>query len=70
MAVRFLSGIRRKLKVASDDYTLYGSMNIIEGASTGEVKYITIGLDETHALEIDREDLIRMYEFMMKPRKP
>ena len=68
MAIRLHTGKRNKLIVESDDYTLGGSMEIIDGVSTEVMKYVQIHLGD-YWLYIDREDLIKAYEFMMKPRR-
>ena len=70
MAIRFYYGKRHKLDAEADDYALSGRMKIVDNQSTEELDRVEIRLDETHRIEIDREDLIKMYEFMMKPRKP
>ena len=63
MAIRLHTGKRNKLIVESDDYTLGGSMEIIDGASTGVMKYVQIHLGD-YWLYIDRKDIIKAYDFL------
>ena len=69
MAIRLYTGKRYKLKAESDDYGLSGAMEIVDGKSTNIMKYVRLQLGD-YWLNIEREDLIRMYEFVMKKASP
>ena len=43
-------------------------MEIVDGRTTGVMKHVNINIGEDYYIEIDREDLIEAYEFLMKPR--
>ena len=71
MPIRLYTGKRRKLKATRERdeiYGLAGSMQIIDGKSTDLMKHVNIAIGEDYYLEIDREDLIEAYEFLIKPR--
>ena len=69
MAIRLYTGKRYKLKAESDDYGLTGAMEIVDGKSTDVMKYVQLNLGDCW-LQIDREDLIRMCEFVMRRPAP
>ena len=71
MAIRLYTGKRRKLKAereSGETFGFGGSMEIVDGRTTGVMKHVNINIGEDYYIEIDREDLIEAYEFLMKPR--